>query len=127
MTIRKKRKMGEKKVEYISNNTYIKPEITKDWLIKNNFRYNSFLSDGEDNIYTCRFPIHKNGFFTTLECELSCIESNGQITADVYHYGTRDKYTAFYCVEYGNYEPMIKTVNNKIKSELEKLGIEKMS
>lgn len=104
---------------------YIKPEITKDWLIKNNFKYNRLFSDSENNIYTYRFPIHKNGYFTTLECELSCIESGGMITVDVYDYGTRNKYAAFYCAEYGNYKPMITAINNRIKSELKKLGIKK--
>lgn len=119
--------MEKSRTDNLSNNIYIKHNITKEWLLKNNFKYNRLLSDGEDIIYTYRFPIHKNGYFITLECELSCIESDGKIKIDVYDYGTRDKYAAFYYSEYGNYKPMIKAINNRIKSELKRLGIEKLS
>lgn len=118
--------MNELKPENIANNIYIKPGLTKDWLNKNNFKYNRILSDNEDNVYTYRFPLCKNGYFVTLECELSCIESTGEIRVDVYNYGTRNKYAAFYCVEYGNYNTMLNSINKKIKNELRTLGIKNM-
>ena len=74
--------MGEIKSENISNNIYIKNRITKKWLNENNFKYNRMLSYNEDNVYTYRFPLCKNGYFITLECELSCIESSGEIRVE---------------------------------------------
>ena len=118
--------MGEIKSENISNNIYIKNRITKKWLNENNFKYNRMLSYNEDNVYTYRFPLCKNGYFITLECELSCIESSGEIRVDVYDYGTRNKYAAFYCVEYGDYSTMLNNINKKINIELRKLGVKKM-
>lgn len=119
--------MNKEKVEIVSNNTYIKPKITKEWLIKNNFKYNKILSDIEEEIvYTYRFPVHKSGCFTILECELSCIESTGKIKINVYDYGTRVKYAAFYQVEYGNYTAFLKNINRKINEELKRFGIKKL-
>lgn len=116
--------MDERKVENIASNVYVKTGITKEWLNEHNFRYNRMLSDSEEIIYTYRFPLHKNGYFTTLECELTCIESTGEISVDVYEYGTRNRYAAFYCVQYGDYSPMLKTINKRINSELNKLQIQ---
>lgn len=117
--------MGERKVENIANNIYVKPGITKEWLNKNDFRYNRMLSDSDDSVYTYRFPLHKNGYFTTLECELSCVETTGEINVDVYDYGTRNRYAAFYCTEYGDYSCMLKAINKRINAELKRLGIKK--
>ena len=69
----------------------------------------------------------KNGYFVTLECEFSCIETTGEIRVDVYEYGTRNKYASFYCVEYGDYSVMLNTINKKINSELKKLGVKKIN
>lgn len=115
------------KLENIANIIYLKPEITKEWLNENGFKYNRMLSDSKDNVYTYRFPLCKNGYFITLECELSCIESNGWIRADVYEYGSRNKYMAFYGAEYGDYSTMLNRINKKISSELKKLGVKKIT
>ncbi len=119
--------MDEVRLENIANKIYIKPGITKEWLNKNEFKYNRTLSDSEDNIYTYRFPLCKNGYFITLECELSCVESTGEIRVDVYDYGTRNRYAAFYCAEYGDYSVMLKSINRRINSELKRLGLKEIS
>lgn len=118
--------MGEVKVENISSNIYVKTGITKEWLDANGFKHSRMLSDNDDNVYTYRFSLCKNGYFITLECELSCIESTGEMKVDVYEYGTRNKYAAFYCVEYGDYSTMLNNINKKINIELRKLGVKKM-
>lgn len=115
------------RLENIANKIYIKPRITKEWLNKNEFKYNRTLSDSEDNVYTYRFPLCKNGYFITLECELSCVESTGEIRVDVYDYGTRNRYAAFYCAEYGDYSVMLKSINRRINSELKSLGLKEIS
>lgn len=115
--------MGKLKQKNMANSIFLKSGITKDWLNKNNFKYNRILSNNEDNVYTYRFPLCKNRYFTTLECELSCIESTGEIRIDVYDYGTKNRYAAFYCAEYGNYSIMLNCINKKINAELKKLGI----
>lgn len=118
--------MGEI-IENIANNIYVKHGITKEWLDEKGFRYNRTFSDDEDRVYTYRFPLCKNGYFVTLECEFSCIETTGEIRVDVYEYGTRNKYVSFYCVEYGDYSVMLNTINKKINSELKKLGVKKIN
>lgn len=109
----------------LANNKYIKRNVTKEWLAKNNFKYNNVLSDEENEVYAYRFPVHKNGFFTVLECEIAICFNSGEVNVDVFEYGTRDRYAPFYYVEYGNYDVMLKSINDKIENELKKLRIKK--
>lgn len=107
-----------------NNNKYIKSDVTKTWLIQNGFRYNKNLSTEESNVYTYRFPVYKYEKITTvLECELTLFIEDGTIAINVYDYGTNDKYAPFYYCEYGNYDKMLKIINEKISRELKKLGI----
>ena len=104
------------------NNKYYKPNITKEWIRKSPFRYSNLFSDYEENAYSYRFPVHKSGGFITLECEIIVFEKSGNITLNVFEYGTRDKYAPFYCNDYGR-NTVLNSVHKKIKSELKKLGI----
>lgn len=47
----------------------IKENITKEWLLSNNFKYNRIFSDKDNDIYTYRFPVYKHNNNTILECE----------------------------------------------------------
>ncbi len=38
-------------------NKYYKRNISKEWLVSNEFKYNKSLSDEETNVYTYRFPV----------------------------------------------------------------------
>lgn len=107
----------------LSENAYIKENVTKEWLQSNGFRRNRIFSNNEMDIYTYRFPVYKYGDACTLECELSIVLQSGRVNIDVYDYCTRNKYAPFYCVEYGNYSNMIKHINEKIQNELKQLKI----
>lgn len=102
------------------NKKYFKPNITKEWIRLSPFRYS--FSDYEENAYTYRFPVYRSGYFITLECELILFDKTGDVEINVFEYGTRDKYAAFYCREYGE-NRVLNTVHNNINKEFEKLGI----
>ena len=104
------------------NNNYYKPNIKKEWIHKSPFRYSNLFSTYEENAYSYRFPVHRSGGFTTLECEGIIFEQSGNVALNVFEYGTRDKYVAFYCNTYGK-NTVLDSVHTKIKSELTKLGI----
>ena len=40
---------------------YIKKDITKEWLLKNDFRYNRYFSTKEDAVFTQRFAVVSQG------------------------------------------------------------------
>lgn len=112
-------------MDRLADGKYVKRNVDKNWLIKNNFKYSSILSDENEDIYTYRFPVYKNGGFTILECEIAVCLNTGDTNIDVFEYGTRDRYAPFYYVEYGNYDSMLKSINDCINPELKKLGINK--
>lgn len=105
---------------------YKKKNITKDWLLSSNFRYNRLLSNNEEEVYTYRFPVYKYNKFVTLECELQVIFGEDEIKVNLYDYGTNNKYAAFYYSEYGNYSKFMKGIYDKINQKLNNLGIERI-
>lgn len=107
----------------LSENEYMKENVTREWLQSNGFRRNRIFSNNEMDIYTYRFPVYKYGDACTLECELSIVLQSGRVNIDVYDYCTRNKYAPFYCVKYGNYNNIIKQINEKIQNELKQLKI----
>ena len=102
---------------------YVRPKVTKQWLLSHNFRYNRSLSDNESEVYTYRFPVYKYDKFTTLECELYIILGEDRVRINVYDYGTYNKYAPFYYCQYGNYDTMLKTVWKNIDKKRKLLGI----
>ena len=112
-------------MDRITDVTYIKPNITKQWLLSNNFRYNTRLSDEEIAVYTYRFPVYKYKKFTTLECELSIVLGDHKVKINVYDYNTSAVYATFYYYEYGNYNKMLEVIWGNIEKQLKRLGIVK--
>lgn len=106
---------------------YTKKNITKDWLLQNRFRYNPLCNEPDEDIetYTYRFPVHKYGIVDILECELLVHLGEDEIEVNVYDYRTNNKYAAFYCTEYGNYEPILRNIHAEIDKKIKKLGIKK--
>ena len=102
------------------NKKYYRPNITKEWIRKSPFRYS--FNDFEEVAYTYRFPVYKSGSFVTLECEITIFDKTGDTKLNVYEYGTRNKYAAFYCDIYGK-NSVLNSVHKKIENELRKLGI----
>ena len=123
MTVKKRESGNEITMGDIAHTKYIKKNITKEWLLSNGFRYNRLLSDDKIETYTYRFPVHKYNKFTVLECELRVLLGEDNILINVYDYATNDKYAPFYYCEYGDYDKMLKIINEKISRELKRLGI----
>lgn len=109
----------------VVNTTYKLPNTSKQWLLSHDFHYNRLFSDEEIEVYTYRFPVYKYEKFTVLECELSVILGNDDITINVYDYGTINRYAPFYYSEYGDYDKVLLIINSKIVKEIKKLGIKK--
>ncbi len=109
----------------LSNVKYIKKNITKEWLIFNKFRHNRLLSDGTVDVYTYRFPVLKHDKFIVLECELRVTLGDEKIDVNVFDYNTNNKYAPFYCCEYGNYDNILRKINNRIDKEIDELQISK--
>lgn len=113
--------MGKLKTTIV-NTRYIKKDVTKEWLQLHGFKYNSIFSDEESDAYTYRFPVHKYGLFTILECEILIYINTGEVKINVYDYNTRSKYAPFYYKEYGN-NTLVSSIEKKILSELKRLKI----
>ena len=110
-----------------TNATYIKPNVTKQWLISHGFRYNRQLSDDESEVYTYRFSVYKYEKFTTLEGELCVALGEDEVKINVYDYGTSDRYAPFYYCEYGNYDAILRIIWRNIEKQLRNLEIDKKS
>ena len=110
----------------MANLKFIKPDMTKQWLLSNGFCYNRLFSDGETESYTYRFPVYKHEEFTILECELRVILESQYVYVDVYDYNTINKYAPFYFYEYGQYGLLLRNIWQVIEKEIQRLGISKV-
>lgn len=63
---------------------YIKTNISKHWLMKNDFRYSKDLSDDDSEIYTHKFVVHKYKNIPVLTCRLSLDLKTGITGINVY-------------------------------------------
>jgi len=102
------------------NKKYYKPNITDEWIRKSPFRYS--FSDSDESAYVYRFPVYKNGSIITLEGEIILFNKSGNVALNVFKYGTREKYTSFYCSEYGS-NKVLDVLHKNIQKEFYKLGI----
>lgn len=99
----------------ILNSQYIKMNISKKWLIQNDFKYNKSLSD-EKEIYTYKFVVHKYKNIPVLFCELSVNVTTGIVGINVYDENS-NMYHPFYHIECGK----IDLINKKIIKKLKRL------
>ncbi len=104
--------------------TYKMNNYSNEFLQKNKFRYNSYLSDYGDEVYTYKFPLVSYSKTATIECEIAVSVMTGAVNVNVYNAGTRELYAQYYNREYGKYE-ILKSIDSKINNKLEELGIEK--
>lgn len=114
-------------MQFVINGNYIyeKKDITKEWLKKNGFHYNRDYSDSESDIYTIRFPLHKYKNITTLEGELLIDALDGSVNVNAFMPNTNDPYPPFYYIPCGVYDPLMREMSSRIKSQFKKLGITK--
>lgn len=105
----------------------VKCKLTKDQLLSKGFKFSRTFSDNENEVYTYRFPVYKYNKMTVLECELRVVLSEDKVDINVYNYNTNDKYAPFYYCEYGNYNQMLKIINDKIEYMLKRLGIKEIT
>ena len=100
-----------------------KLKTTKDDLYNKGFHYNKLMSDDTD-FYSMRFPVHKYNKHVTLEGEILVELQTGDVIINVYNFGTNDRYTPFYNLDYGKYE-ILESINKVIEEHLKKIGAKK--
>lgn len=103
--------------------TYKMNNYSKEFLQKHKFRYNSYLSDYGDEIYTYKFPVISYNKTATIECEISVSTITGIVNVNVYNAGTKELYASYYNHDFGRCE-IIKSIDIKINQKLRELGIE---
>lgn len=109
----------------MENVTYKIKDYSKHFLQKHRFRYSSYLSEYNDEIYTYRFPLITYNKITTIECEIAVSVTTGVVNLNVYNAGTKELYASYYDREFGNCE-LLKSIDMKIEKKLKELGIEKI-
>jgi len=107
----------------ILNNTYIKFDITKEWLQLHGFKYNKTLSCDDNEVYTYRFAVYKYTYYIVLECELSIYLDTGEVKVNVFDCNTRSRYAPFYYMEYGKDNKVVEKINKIILKEINRLNI----
>lgn len=103
-----------------SFNIYEKPNVTKEWLRKNDFHYNH-----EAEAYFIRFPVHKYKKVVTLEGEIVVDPETGGIKIDVFMPNSRDFYPPFYDSKHGNHTPIMREIEKTVNKKFRKYGIRK--
>lgn len=101
-----------------------KNEINKKWLENNHWYYSKLLSSDDDPVYTYRFTVFKYGTISTLDAEFTYHLNDNDVTVNVFDGGTRYIYAPFYCLEYGNYDSVMETINNCINKEIKRFNME---
>ncbi|MCM1232292.1 MAG: hypothetical protein NC489_19390 [Ruminococcus flavefaciens] len=100
-------------------------DYSREYLQKHKFRYSSYMSNYDDEIYTYKFPLITYKATTTIECEIAVSTTTGIANINVYNSGTKDLYAPYYNREFGTYE-IIKSIDKKIDNKLIELGITKL-
>lgn len=105
--------------------TYKISNYSKEFLQNHRFRYNSYLSEYGDEIYTYKFPVVTYNKSTTIECEINVSIISGAVNVNVYSVGTKELYAPYYNREFGYYK-LLKSIDSKIENKLKELSIEKV-
>ena len=100
-----------------------KPDMTEEW-IRSAFHFLPDLSDSESKVFARRIPVCRYDGISTLEAEIRAWWPEKQITVECFDTGTTNPYAAFYHVEYGDYTRILKEIENKIRKELRKIGVD---
>lgn len=98
-----------------------KSKINKAWLEKNHFSYSKIFSDEDVTVYYYRFIVWHYGNAGVLEAEIR-IGTDGNVNIGCFDYGTRNMYASWYCRDNIN-NTVIEQIDEKIKSEINRLGI----
>lgn len=109
----------------MANVTYRIKDYSKEFLQKYKFKYSSYLSEYNDEVYTYKFPLNTYNKITTIECEIAVSVTTGVVNLNVYNAGTKELYASYYDREFGNCE-LLKSIDMKIDKKLKELGIEKV-
>ena len=94
-------------------------------LAKLNFYFDRTRSDEETKKYMRKFTVYKYSDSILLEAWFCLDYKTGDVTVDVMdvYSGRYGKYAKWYLSEYGDYEPLLNGINEKIAKEMKKCGI----
>lgn len=110
-------------MDRLTNYEYIVPSVSEEWFKTHRFAYIESYHCDIENYYVLRFPVYKYKSTTMLCCELTVVEGNKDVEINVYLNNTCNTYHPFYHIEYGDYNDLLKKIDNNIAKEFKKLGI----
>lgn len=113
-------------MEKIIDNTYISKNHNKNKLKEIGFYYDKDLSNIDSQYYSFKFPVYKYNGKPLLDCIISIDSENGYTIVNVYKSNTKTIYPPFYQKVYGDYDSVLRMINNKIIEKLKELGIKKV-
>lgn len=100
----------------ILNKQYIMNAVSKDKLLKNNFRYSKQLSTADETIYILRFPLCKYKRYTTLEGVIITDLNTGETNVNVYDCNINSIYPP--CYNYHDNDNRYKKIFNVIRQTI---------
>lgn len=100
------------------------PYMSRSWLDKNGFKYNSYLTCGDNEpIYTLRFPVMNYGVYITVEAEIVANMKTNELWINCYDKGTRSIYGHWYFTDRDHFEPVVEQINKVIYERIRKLKL----
>lgn len=81
------------------------------------------FADDDCKYYRYKFPVHKHNGHMILECELVVNRKSGEVFIDIYD-NNKELYVPYYNREYGNYKPLLASINKEVMKEFKRIGIE---
>lgn len=115
------------KINELSQKTFTVPNLSKNWLLKNYFRYSPSLSNSDDgDIYTLRFPVMSWNVYVTVEAEIMINAKENLVHINCYDKGTRSLYAAWYSYYYGDYTEVVDKINDVIYQKIKKLQLKEV-
>lgn len=110
----------------INNDKYTIPNLSKNFLERNGFKFAPNISNAEDGVfYRYSFPVMKYMDFVTLYAEITVNLTYNIAIIDVID-TNRSRYAPYYYYEYGNYDQILQSIDSRIDKYIKKLGMVKI-
>ena len=93
----------------------------------NQWRYNKAESTPDSPVYSHTFIILKYNKIPIISGELTWYKNDNKLYSDVYDVQNSSLYAPYYNKEYGNYDAILKKIENIILKEIKSLGLEVQS
>lgn len=85
--------------------------------------YSCELSELNEPVFTHTFPIRRYNGKVTLYGEFVWFKNESRIKINVYDKNNGSQYMPYYVLNFGNYKPLLTSINKEIIKELDKMWI----